>query len=57
MENIMKDNHERKQASINELNRALFEAIGQNDPYPTPEEIFAHKRYAKYAFPHMKIID
>jgi len=32
---------------IEELSRALNEGIGHNSPYPTPEEIAAHKRRAE----------
>lgn len=43
----MNDDKAMNQTKLEGFKRALQESLGENDHYPTPEEITAHKRRAK----------
>jgi len=44
----MRVNQETKLDAINALTQSLLESIGENDAYPTSEELEAHKQRTKH---------
>lgn len=42
----MQSNQETRSGATEKLTRALLNSVGDNDSYPTPEEIAVHKRRA-----------
>lgn len=44
----MQENQETKLGGMKELTQSLLESIGENDAYPTAEELTAHKQRAKH---------
>lgn len=44
----MQANQETKLDAMKELTQSLLESVGENDAYPTAEELTAHKQRAKH---------
>lgn len=44
----MQANQKTKLDAMQELTQSLLESVGENDAYPTAEELTAHKQRAKH---------
>lgn len=52
---MQENKHNSQLLRIQKLSQALIAGIGQNAPYPTPEEIDAHKRRAEQSLKYQNL--